>query len=73
MEALIEIPFSFYNTFVIENNYGFNTTTKHLWLSDLLMTTALGPRDSVYTGLCGPCTDCREFRFRAQRLKQHYQ
>jgi len=34
-QTLIEIPFSFYDTFTIESRYGFNTTTKRLWLTDL--------------------------------------
>ncbi len=33
--ALLDIPFSLYATFRIENRYGFNTTTPRLWLSDL--------------------------------------
>ncbi|HPL67946.1 MAG TPA: M48 family metallopeptidase [Syntrophales bacterium] len=35
VQTLIEIPFSFYDTFTIESRYGFNTTTKRLWLTDL--------------------------------------
>ncbi len=38
---LIEIPFSLYNTFGIENRYGFNTTTGRLWLTDLFKTTVI--------------------------------
>ena len=40
-ETLLDIPFSLYMTFRIENRYGFNTTTKQLWLTDLLKSTAI--------------------------------
>ena len=40
-QTLIEVPFSFYSTFSIENRYGFNTTTKRLWLSDLGKSTII--------------------------------
>jgi STE24 endopeptidase len=40
-QTLLDIPFSLYNTFRIENRYGFNTTTKGLWLADLLKSTAI--------------------------------
>ena len=40
-QTLFEIPFSLYNTFRIENRYGFNTMTKQLWLADLLKSTAI--------------------------------
>jgi STE24 endopeptidase len=33
---LLRIPFNLYETFVIENRYGFNTKTLKIWLSDLL-------------------------------------
>ena len=33
---LLRIPFSLYETFVIENRYGFNTITPKIWISDLL-------------------------------------
>ena len=39
VQILIEIPFSVYDTFSIENRYGFNTTTGRLWLTDLFKTT----------------------------------
>ena len=35
-KTLIEIPFSLYSTFKIENKYGFNEMTLKLWLSDLV-------------------------------------
>jgi STE24 endopeptidase len=40
-QTLIEIPFSLYQTFRIESRYGFNTTTRRLWLTDLLKSTAI--------------------------------
>ncbi len=40
-EGLIEVPFSLYRTFRIENRYGFNTMTFRLWLADLVKTTAI--------------------------------
>jgi STE24 endopeptidase len=40
-QTLIDIPFSLYHAFRIENRYGFNTTTKRLWLADLLKSTAI--------------------------------
>lgn len=36
IKTFIEIPFSLYGTFKIENKYGFNEMTIKLWLSDLL-------------------------------------
>ncbi|MFA6293644.1 MAG: hypothetical protein WC637_17790, partial [Victivallales bacterium] len=35
MKTLLEIPFSLYSTFKLENKYGFNEMTLKLWLSDL--------------------------------------
>ncbi len=40
-QTLLDIPFSYYQTFRIENRYGFNTTTTQLWLTDLLKSTVL--------------------------------
>jgi len=43
---LLRIPFSLYDTFVIENRYGFNTMTVKMWILDLLknivISTILG-------------------------------
>ncbi len=43
--SLLSIPFSLYNTFKIENKYGFNTMTPKLWITDfsksLLISTVL--------------------------------
>ena len=42
INGLIELPFSAYQTFVIEERFGFNRTTVQLWLQDLLKSTAMG-------------------------------
>ena len=36
IKTFLEIPFSLYSTFKIENKYGFNEMTLKLWLSDLV-------------------------------------
>ena len=36
LSSLVTIPFSYYQTFIIEEKYGFNKTTKRLFISDLL-------------------------------------
>ena len=36
LTSLFQVPFDLYDTFVIENRYGFNTRTFRLWLMDLL-------------------------------------
>jgi STE24 endopeptidase len=38
---LLYIPFSLYDTFVIENHYGFNTMSVKTWISDLLKSIAV--------------------------------
>jgi STE24 endopeptidase len=40
--GLIELPLSWYQTFVIEQLFGFNKMTLKLWLVDLLKSTLLG-------------------------------
>jgi len=40
--GLIELPLSLYQTFVLEQRFGFNKMTLRLWLVDLLKTTVLG-------------------------------
>jgi STE24 endopeptidase len=40
-EMLIDIPFSLYRNFRIENRYGFNTMTLRLWFSDLVKSTII--------------------------------
>ena len=39
--ALIELPLSLYQTFRLEQRYGFNQTTPRLWLTDLIKSTVL--------------------------------
>jgi STE24 endopeptidase len=39
--SLLSIPFSLYNTFKIENKYGFNTMTVKLWISDFIKSTLI--------------------------------
>ncbi len=39
--SLLSIPFSLYNTFKIENRYGFNTMTMKLWVTDLIKSTLI--------------------------------
>ncbi len=40
-EMALDIPFSLYSTFKIENKYGFNTMTFRLWITDMLKSTAI--------------------------------
>lgn len=40
--AVIDLPFTLYKTFVIEQRFGFNKTTPRLWLQDLLKSLLLG-------------------------------
>lgn len=40
--ALLELPFSLYSTFVVEERFGFNKMTWKLWLGDLFKSTLLG-------------------------------
>ncbi len=42
VNALIDIPFGLYGTFVIEQAFGFNKTTFKLWLQDLGKSVLLG-------------------------------
>jgi len=39
--VLLDIPFSLYNTFVIEKKYGFSTITPQLWLADLVKSLVI--------------------------------
>ena len=41
IETLISMPFSLYNTFRIENKYGFNTMTFKLWVTDTLKSLVI--------------------------------
>ncbi len=40
--GLIDLPFTLYQTFVIEDRFGFNKMTFSLWLGDLVKSTAVG-------------------------------
>jgi STE24 endopeptidase len=40
-ETLIDIPFSLFRHFKIENRYGFNTMTVRLWLMDLIKSVTI--------------------------------
>ena len=40
--GLLELPFSLYQTFGIEQRFGFNKTTGRLWLADLLKSALVG-------------------------------
>ena len=40
--GLLELPFSLYQTFVVEERFGFNKMTWRLWLADLAKATVLG-------------------------------
>ncbi len=40
--GVLELPFSLYQTFVLEERFGFNHSTLRLWLLDLVKSTALG-------------------------------
>lgn len=40
--GLLDLPFSLYRTFVVEERFGFNKTTWRLWLVDLVKGTLLG-------------------------------
>ena len=39
--SILSVPFGIYNTFKIENKYGFNTMTVKLWISDLIKSTLI--------------------------------
>jgi STE24 endopeptidase len=41
IETILDIPFSLYRNFKIENRYGFNTMTMRLWAADLLKSLAI--------------------------------
>ena len=42
ISGLLEMPFSLYQTFVVEERFGFNKITWKLWLGDLLKSTLVG-------------------------------
>mgnify|MGYP001319705871 CR=1 FL=1 len=41
LNSLISIPFSYYNTFIVEEKFGFNKTTKSTFFSDIIKSTLL--------------------------------
>ena len=41
-QSFLEIPFSLYRNFSLENRFGFNTMTPTTWLADFLKSTLLG-------------------------------
>jgi len=41
MQSLLDLPFSIYKTFVIEERFGFNKTTPEVFIADLLKTLLL--------------------------------
>lgn len=42
INGLLELPLSWYQTFVVESRFGFNKTSTRLWLLDLLKSSGLG-------------------------------
>jgi STE24 endopeptidase len=50
--SLLSIPFGLYNTFKIENKYGFNTMTMKLWITDFLKSTLIS---TVLMGIVTVC------------------
>jgi STE24 endopeptidase len=42
ISGLIDLPFTLYQTFVVEERFGFNKITWQLWLGDLVKSTLLG-------------------------------
>lgn len=40
--GILELPLSWYQTFVLEERFGFNKTTLKLWLTDILKSSLLG-------------------------------
>ena len=40
--AVVNLPLSWYQTFVIESQFGFNNSTLKLWLTDMLKASVLG-------------------------------
>ncbi|KAF2863520.1 hypothetical protein K470DRAFT_103714 [Piedraia hortae CBS 480.64] len=41
LETLLNLPFSYYHHFILEEKFGFNKLTLKLWIEDLLKTQAL--------------------------------
>jgi len=41
-QSLLDVPFSLYRTFVLEERFQFNTSTPRIWLTDLLKSLGIG-------------------------------
>lgn len=41
IQYLVELPFSYYHTFVLEEKFGFNRSTPRLWITDLIKSGVL--------------------------------
>ncbi len=41
-QALLDVPFSIYRTFVLEERFQFNASTPRLWMTDLLKSLGIG-------------------------------
>ena len=42
ISGVVELPLSYYQTFVLEQRFGFNQMTPRMWLGDLLKSTLVG-------------------------------
>jgi len=42
LTTVLSLPLSYYNTFVLEEKFGFNKQTVKLWVTDMLKGQALG-------------------------------
>jgi STE24 endopeptidase len=54
IESIIHLPFDYYQIFVIEERYGFNTRHLKIWISDFLKSLAVGT-------IVGGCLLCLVF------------
>ncbi|RPI80105.1 MAG: M48 family peptidase [Desulfobacteraceae bacterium] len=42
IESIVHVPFDYYQIFVIEERYGFNTRNRKVWVADLLKSLLIG-------------------------------
>jgi STE24 endopeptidase len=42
VQAILDVPFSLYRTFVLEERFQFNTSTPRIWFTDLLKSLGIG-------------------------------
>ncbi|MDT8443518.1 MAG: M48 family peptidase, partial [Desulfuromonadales bacterium] len=42
IQTLLDVPFSLYRTFILEERFRFNTSTPRIWLTDLLKSFGVG-------------------------------